>query len=41
MSDSNRPTLSLAHDVQLETAVPGVFLERALAAGFTELRLAN
>jgi hypothetical protein len=41
MSESHRPNLSLAHDVQLETAVPGVFLERALAAGFTELRLAN
>jgi hypothetical protein len=41
MSESHRPNLSLEHDVQLETAVPGVFLSRALAAGFTELRLAN
>jgi hypothetical protein len=41
VSESARPRLSLAHDVHLETAVPGVFLERALEQGLTELRLDN
>src|SRR5207237_7984835 len=39
VSEQRLPRIALSHEVQLESAVSAIFLERALERGLTELRL--